>query len=225
MSPTTQASGQVRPRYGRIGAFTGAMLSTLVTVSAGLGLLPSGGAPAEASPRSDGAIQLATGFTRIDPGALTRSGPVAGLADARAARESADLAVAPPADSGEGRRVVFDMSRQRVWLVNADDEVERTYLVSGSVTDNLRPGTYEVYSRSKDAQGIDGSTMDHMVRFAHGKNAAIGFHDIPEMNGEPVQTRAQLGTPLSHGCVRQAEPDARALWRFAPVGTQVLVTD
>jgi lipoprotein-anchoring transpeptidase ErfK/SrfK len=30
---------------------------------------------------------------------------------------------------------------------------------------------------------------------------------------------------MSHGCIRQARPDARALWRFAPVGTQVVVTD
>jgi hypothetical protein len=119
---------------------------------------------------------------------------------------------------------VFDMSRQRVWLVDDDDEVLRTYLVSGSVTDNLGPGTYEVFSRSRHASGIDGSSMDFMVRFTQGDNAAIGFHDIPEMDGEPVQTRKQLGTPLSHGCVRQARPDAVALWRFAPVGTPVVVT-
>jgi len=39
-----------------------------------------------------------------------------------------------------------------------------------------------------------------------------------------VQTRAQLGTPLSHGCIRQAEPDAKAMWRFARLGTKVVVT-
>jgi lipoprotein-anchoring transpeptidase ErfK/SrfK len=62
------------------------------------------------------------------------------------------------------------------------------------------------------------------VRFAHGENAAIGFHDIPVDEGEPVQGLDDLGTPLSHGCVRQARPDAKALWRFAPVGSTVVVT-
>ena len=66
--------------------------------------------------------------------------------------------------------------------------------------------------------------MRYMVRFTQGANAAIGFHDIPVLDGELVQTRKQLGTPLSHGCIRQARPDARALWRFAPLGTTVVVT-
>jgi lipoprotein-anchoring transpeptidase ErfK/SrfK len=39
-----------------------------------------------------------------------------------------------------------------------------------------------------------------------------------------VQTRDQLGSPQSHGCIRQWRPDARALWRFAPRGTKVVVT-
>ncbi|MGZ4446323.1 MAG: L,D-transpeptidase, partial [Nocardioides sp.] len=75
------------------------------------------------------------------------------------------------------------------------------------------------------AWGIDDSgTMRYFVRFAHGQNAAIGFHDIPVDDGHLVQTRAQLGTPQSHGCVRQARPDAIALWHFAPLGTTVVVT-
>ena len=62
-----------------------------------------------------------------------------------------------------------------------------------------------------------------MVRFAHGPNAAIGFHDIPVLDGAKVQTRDQLGTPQSHGCIRQLRADAKALWDFAPVGTTVVV--
>jgi lipoprotein-anchoring transpeptidase ErfK/SrfK len=136
---------------------------------------------------------------------------------------SADTPV--PARSGTGRRVVFDMSVQRVWLVGDHDTVRRTYLVSGSRTDNLGPGTYEVFSRSRDAVSYTyEETMNYMVRFASGEQAAIGFHDIPrDQQGDPVQTREQLGQPLSSGCIRQARPDAIALWRFAGVGTKVVV--
>lgn len=121
--------------------------------------------------------------------------------------------------------MVFDQSEQRVWLVNDRERVERTYAVSGSVYDNLHPGTYSVYSRSEQAWGIDDSgTMKYFVRFTKGTNgAAIGFHDIPVKNGEPLQTVAQLGTPLSHGCIRQRRSDAIALWNFAPIGTKVTV--
>jgi lipoprotein-anchoring transpeptidase ErfK/SrfK len=73
--------------------------------------------------------------------------------------------------------------------------------------------------------GIDDSgTMQYMVRFAHGQRAAIGFHDIPVDDGRRLQTRAELGTPQSHGCIRQWRPDAKALWYFAIVGTKVVVT-
>ena len=120
--------------------------------------------------------------------------------------------------------MVFDQSAQRVWLVGGAGTVRRTYPVSGSVEDNLEPGTYEVYSRSKHAWGIDDSgTMDYMVRFAHGDTAAIGFHDIPVKDGELVQAKADLGAPRSHGCIRQRRPDAQALWDFAPLGTTVVV--
>jgi lipoprotein-anchoring transpeptidase ErfK/SrfK len=130
-----------------------------------------------------------------------------------------------PADSGDGKRIVFDQSDQRVWLVDDDESVARTYLVSGSLYDNLDPGTYSVYSRSEQATGIDDSgTMQYFVRFTEGDNgAAIGFHDIPVNNGAQVQTVAQLGTPLSHGCIRQERDDAIALWEFAPIGTEVEV--
>ena len=138
--------------------------------------------------------------------------------------EHGDPANAPPR-SGNGRRVVYDMSDQRVWLVGPKDRVQRSYLVSGSVYDNLDAGRYDVYSRSRWAVSFDGqSTMEYFVRFTEGDNAAIGFHDIPEdSNGDEVQTADQLGTPRSHGCIRQRLVDAKAMWRFADIGTDVRV--
>ena len=137
--------------------------------------------------------------------------------------------VALPARSGTGTRVVFDMSAQRVWLVqrgpDGQDDVRRTYLVSGSLTDNLDPGTYAVYSRSRWAVGIgDSGVMQYFVRFTRGDNAAIGFHSIPTKDGRALQTKAQLGTPQSHGCIRQRLADAHRLYDFAPEGTTVVVT-
>jgi hypothetical protein len=227
VTTATGSPRQARPRYGRITAFVGAVLTTFVSLSTGLGLLPAGGAPAEAAP--GGSASLTAGIKTAFELPSTSSGSAAAgpgdaADDAAAARQAAAGDVAAPRGTGEGRRVVFDISRQRVWLVDEGQEVRRSYLVSGSLTDNLGPGTYEVFSRSRHASGIDGSSMDFMVRFTQGDNAAIGFHDIPEMDGAPVQTREQLGTPRSHGCVRQARPDAVALWRFAPVGTPVVVT-
>ena len=194
---------------------------TLVAVLGGIGILPvdSGPAAAASLPRQSN-VQP---DTKTDSLSLADSTPTAG---ARGDQATSKINVPTlPANSGTGRRIVFAMADQRVWLVgDEDDAVERTYLVSGSLTDNLHPGTYSVYSKSVDAVGVDDSgTMKYMVRFAHGPNAAIGFHDIPVLDGAQVQTRDQLGTPQSHGCIRQLRADAKALWDFAPVGTTVVV--
>lgn len=132
-----------------------------------------------------------------------------------------------PKGTGRGKRIVYDMSDQRVWLVDADGDVDRTYLVSGGRNpDPLDPGTYSVYSMSRDAVSYNHKeTMQYMVRFASGNHAPIGFHDIPARADKTlVQTRDELGTPLSSGCIRQWIRDARALYEFAAIDTPVVVT-
>lgn len=126
-----------------------------------------------------------------------------------------------PANSGSGRRIVYSNSAQRVWLVEGDESVAKTYLVSGR---RGMPafGTYKVFSKSRYASS-GSSRMEFMVRFARGRTLAIGFHTIPyKANGTPLQSEAQLGTPRSAGCVRQAPVDAIYLYMWAPVGTTVV---
>ena len=224
-----------RPNYRRITAAAGSVTITVIAVLGGIGWLPAdaeASRPTTSKAHGSGADQ-ASGAIRLSGAESTGTPPTAPDQDAAPDQDPAraqGAAVPPPvpAESGQGHRVVFDMSDQRVWLVDSSDQgtdlVRRTYPVSGSVTDNLQPGTYAVYSRSRHAIGVDDSgTMEYMVRFAHGPNAAIGFHDIPVKDGERIQSRAALGTPQSHGCIRQWRPDAQALWRFAPVGTTVVV--
>lgn len=232
--PGRRRATKATPRYGRFAALGASVSVTGIAVLGALGVLPSvaQGDTADDSVARDPAPSagvLSAVRAAAEPTATPVVEPVAPVPSATATPEAPAPEATPqgpppvPADSGEGRRVVFDQSAQRVWLVGEDEEVERTYLVSGSVTDNLQPGTYEVYSRSEDAVGIDDSgTMKYFVRFTQGPSgAAIGFHDIPVDEGAPVQTVGQLGTPQSHGCVRQKRPDAIALWEFAPIGTRV----
>lgn len=224
---------RARPRYGRIAVLAGSLVLTLAAAGAAAGFVPYAGSDRSANAaEDDGSKDAAAEDDDADPSdspVLASPGPdveprVNRRTEPRAGFAHGDPNHAPD-DSGQGRRIVYDMSDQRVWLVRADDSVERSYLVSGSVHDNLRAGGYEVYSRSRHTLAFDQqSTMNYMVRFAEGDNAAIGFHDIPEdLAGRPVQTVEQLGTARSHGCIRQRTADARALWRFAAVGTPVRV--
>ena len=132
-----------------------------------------------------------------------------------------------PANSGSGRRVVYSKSQQSLWAIDANNQIIKEHRVSGRQTPlDPRPGTYQVFSRSRYTYSINNPTITwgYMVRFARGAQGGnIGFHEIPFQYGNPVQTLAQLGQPLSGGCVRQALPDAIWMWQWAQLGTTVVV--
>jgi len=129
----------------------------------------------------------------------------------------------PPA-SGSGRRIVYSNSRQRVWLVEASGVTSSSWPVSGR-RGVPAPGAYSVFSKSTSSVDASGTlVLRHMVRFAHGRTLAIGFHAIPTRNGRPIQSEGELGEYRSAGCVRQAPGDAARLYGWAPVGTPVIVT-
>ena len=208
------------PESGRrdttwVPAMVSAAVALFVTLIGGLALTDP--LDVDALPASSTESKAVLALGDFAPGSFSRP------AETRPAPPPAARQPQPPKHSGHGKRVIYDLSAQRVWLVSAQNDVTRTYPVSGGLSYVVAPGTYEVYSKSRHAIGVDGSQLEYMVRFAHGTTAAIGFHDIPVLNGKPVQTRAELGTPRSHGCIRQRHVDAKALWRFAPVGTTVVV--
>jgi lipoprotein-anchoring transpeptidase ErfK/SrfK len=131
-----------------------------------------------------------------------------------------------PPESGSGRRVVYDRAGQRVWAIGKDGEIIRSWLVSGSKYSNELPGTHEVYSRSDMSTAWNGkATLKYMVRWLKTDIGAIGFHQIPvkRSTGKVYQTEEELGSRLSGGCQRQAKLDAEFLWKFATVGTKVVV--
>lgn len=131
-----------------------------------------------------------------------------------------------PANSGEGRRLVYDRAGQRVWAVDKDGSIVRSWLVSGSQYNNELPGTHKVYSKSEVTTAWNGKAfLPLMVRWLKTQIGAIGFHQIPvkRSDGSLYQTEEELGTRLSGGCQRQAKEDAEFLWKFAKIGTPVVV--
>lgn len=141
------------------------------------------------------------------------------------ASAGADAPPLPP-NSGSGKRVVYDRAQQRVWAVDSEERIVRSWLVSGSKYANELPGTHEVYSRSDMSTAWNGKAyLPLMIRWLKTERGAIGFHAIPRSvaDGSKYQTEDELGLRLSGGCQRQADRDAAFLWDFAPVGTKVVV--
>jgi len=127
---------------------------------------------------------------------------------------------------GDGKRIIYSNSQQQIWLIDENNQLVDTYLVSGR-KGIPHYGTYSVFSKSVNAWApYGGITMKNMVRFVRpgtwGNQWSYGFHSIPRYSdGRPMQTEAQLGVWRSGGCVRQADAKAKALYDWAPIGTTV----
>ncbi len=128
-----------------------------------------------------------------------------------------------PDDVGSGRRILYTDSGQRIWLIDDTGELVKTHQVSGR-RGVPGVGRYRVYSKSRHAWApYDGITMEYMVRFARGE-WPYGFHSIPIWpDKRPLQTKEQLGTHRSGGCVRQDFDDAKFVFDWADIGTRVIV--
>ena len=157
--------------------------------------------------------------------------PAAGAVDAwgyplSSVSSTGDGAPPVPANSGSGRRVVYERAGQRVWAIDKDENVIRSWLVSGSQYSNEVPGTHQVYSKSEVSTAWNGKALlPLMVRWYQTDIGHLGFHAIPLLrtDNSPYQTEAELGTRLSGGCQRQANRDAQFMWDFADIGTTVVV--
>ena len=130
-----------------------------------------------------------------------------------------------PAKSGVGRRIVYANRQQRVWVINAENEVIRSFLVSGMLGQPGK-GTFAVFSKSPSSYSPEfvGVTFRYMTRFAIGRNGGnVGFHEIPTRNGKVMQTVDELGTFKGSGCLRSSTEDARFIYQWATLGTKVVV--
>ena len=134
--------------------------------------------------------------------------------------------VAPvPIKSGTGRRIVYANRQQRVWVINENNEVIRTFLVSGMLGQPGK-GTFRVFSKSPTSFSPEfaGVTFRFMTRFAIGRNGGnIGFHEIPIRNNKPMQTVEELGAFKGSGCLRSSTQDAIFIYKWAKIGTKVVV--
>lgn len=132
-----------------------------------------------------------------------------------------------PRDKQKGKRIVYDKALMTVWLMDENNEVVARYPVVGRF-DRPVKGVYRVYSKSPHSGNpFSKVTFNWMVRFAWGldSTASIGFHDIPRYyDGTMMHSQKQLGLAIARGgCVRLAPEAARHLYRFADVGTKVVV--
>ncbi|MER5432621.1 hypothetical protein [Streptomyces sp. NPDC002588] len=124
-----------------------------------------------------------------------------------------------PEASGSGRRIVYDLSDRRVWLVDADDTSRRTFTVwPGTV--HPAPGSYTVSVRKDATTGSDGVAIEHIIYFSVVSGVNIAFSNaVDGSSPPPAASGAQTGG------IRMPKDDGSALWAFGDLGTKVRVVE
>ncbi|MEG8281189.1 hypothetical protein [Streptomyces sp. AHA2] len=122
-----------------------------------------------------------------------------------------------PDGSGTGRRIVYALDDERVWLVDASDATRRTFTVWPGTVDP-DPGTYTISSRNRATTGSDGVEIEHILYFTAKSGVSVAFSNAVDGASPPP---AASGTQT--GGVRMKKADGTALWAFGTVGTTVVV--
>ncbi|NUR31978.1 MAG: hypothetical protein HOV83_40075 [Catenulispora sp.] len=130
--------------------------------------------------------------------------------------------LALPDNSGKGKRVVYSVAKNLVWLVGADEKVQ---LAAQSVPGTLvpTPGTYQVSKWFSTHRGGDGTLVQYQVLWGPASdNTRFGFDAVASLPPDKMPPKPAAGTTT--GGVRLTQNDAQAVWQFATVkGTTVVV--
>jgi len=168
--------------------------------------------------------ELPTTHATDEPTTTTPQGPTTTVPAAKG--DGADPAAAtaprndPAAGGGAWSKAVVSLSAQTATFYDAAGNVVLTAPISSGKNGLTPVGTFHVQSKSARAfSGSNGVYMDSMTRF----NGGIGFHSIPKQaSGTDIAT--PLGqAPVSHGCIRMADAQAKQVFEHLPVGALVEV--
>ncbi|MFV0135274.1 hypothetical protein ACLGIH_18985 [Streptomyces sp. HMX87] len=132
-------------------------------------------------------------------------------------RESQPAAV--PDGSGTGRRIVYSLGQDRVWLVDASDVPRRSFQVWPGTVDP-DPGSYTIGSRREATTGSDGVQVEHIVYFALADGISVAFSNAVDGSSPPAPDPG-----AKTGGIRVQKADGEALWTFGTKGTTVTVVE
>jgi LysM repeat protein len=115
----------------------------------------------------------------------------------------------------EGKQIVVQLSTQQVFVYQ-DGILINTFVVSTGVTAHpTRVGEFKIWMKLESTRmtgpGYDLPDVPWTMYFDEGR----GFHG--------TYWHHNFGRPMSHGCVNMQTPDAKWLYDWAEVGTDVLV--
>jgi hypothetical protein len=126
-------------------------------------------------------------------------------------------AAPPPVPQGgdTGKRIVYSVGQNRVWVVSQTGSVATFLVQPGTVP--AQPGVYYVSKRKETGVGTDGVSIEHAVYFEYTAETWVAF-------SAPVSDKVTPPDPSLHtGAVRVHRADALKIWNNTVKGSTVVV--
>ncbi len=123
----------------------------------------------------------------------------------------------PPVPQGgdTGKRIVYSVSQNRVWVVSKTGSVSSFLVQPGTVL--AKPGVYYVSKRTPSSTGTDGVAIEHAVFFEYTAETWVAF-------SAPVSDNVTAPDPSLHtGAIRVHRADALKIWNNTVKGSTVVV--
>jgi LysM repeat protein len=129
---------------------------------------------------------------------------------------------APAPVSGGGKRIVVDLSAQRMYVYQNGQLLWSWVVSTGRPGQQTAVGHYKVLNKIPNAYAYTWRLqMPYWLGIYWAGHLQNGIHALPiQANGQRLW-EGYLGRPVSFGCVILSTANAKTLYNWAPVGTPV----
>ncbi len=122
----------------------------------------------------------------------------------------------------EGKYIEVDLSLQRLHLLEGTNHVASYAVSTGKWSTPTPIGEFEIHNHVPTAW----SSRYHLYMdnwMAITGDGLYGIHQLPRWPNGYVEGANHIGTPVSHGCIRLAAGDSKAVYDWASNGTKVII--
>ena len=122
----------------------------------------------------------------------------------------------------ERKKIEVSLSKQRLSLYIDDIALGEMVVSTGNDRGPTPIGTFHVLNKSPRAWSkLANLWMPKWMAFA--KGGKYGIHELPEWPNGKKEGANHLGKKVSHGCIRLGVSDAKLLYDWTPIGTEVVI--
>ncbi len=125
-----------------------------------------------------------------------------------------------------GKKIVISLSKQELRMYEHGQVISTRRVSTGKWSTPTPVGEFRTRNKIVTAYSKPYNLyMEYWMAFS--ADGSYGLHSLPywktKSGGKYYEGAAHIGTPVSHGCIRQTLAEAKSLFDWAPVGTPVVI--